>query len=353
MSIAVIVVNYSAADLAIEAVQSVLDRNHEGRAVEVHLVDNASPSDDATTIQAAFEKNRWSDRVTLYLEGESHGFGRGNNVALRALAERETPPEFVFLLNPDAILENETLDILAQDLENNPDAVATGAGIALPDGTPVAAAFRWPHAKGEVAQVIGFGPISRLLGDNGRALPPDHSAGPVDWVSGVAVMMRFDAVEKAGFFDPGYFLYYEEVDLMRTLTDQGGQIRYQPAARVRHAEGASTGVRSGEVERRRSPAYLYRSWRRYFAKEHARLPLFLLALSVWFGAILGYCVTTLRRKRNHLPLNAFGDQARYLLGPLSGLKKDPIYEAESARVAQPTIPNMKCLIRRCANIPAS
>ena len=47
--IAVIVVNYGTADLAIEAVESVLARDHGGRTVRVHLVDNASPGEDAKT----------------------------------------------------------------------------------------------------------------------------------------------------------------------------------------------------------------------------------------------------------------------------------------------------------------
>jgi len=128
MSIAVIVVNYLAADLAIAAVQSVIDRKHGGRQVEVHLVDNASPGEDARLIEAAYNDMNWAGRVTLWLEQENHGFGRGNNVVLKALADREERPEFVFLLNPDAQLENEALDILVADLEAHPDAVAVGAG---------------------------------------------------------------------------------------------------------------------------------------------------------------------------------------------------------------------------------
>lgn len=342
MSIAVIVVNYAAADLAIAAVQSVLDRDHGGRQVEVHLVDNASEGTDAVQIESAHRDRGWAGQVTLWLEQENHGFGRGNNLVLRALAARDVPPEFVFLLNPDARLENEALDILASDLEAHPKAVASGARIALPDGTPVSAAFRWPTARSELAQAVGFGPFSRLIGDKGVALPPDAPEGPVDWVAGAAVLLRLSAVEQAGFFDPGYFLYYEEVDLMRDLTKRGGQIRYQPLAHVLHAEGASTGVQSGATERRRRPAYLYRSWRRYFSKGRSGLSAFLLAFAVWIGSAVGWGISTLRRRQSHLPLSFFGDQARYVLGPLSGLRPDPDYDTDTKRsdamsTATPTV----------------
>ena len=128
--IAVSIVNYGTADLVIEAVESVLARDHGGRRVEVHVVDNASPGDDAAVLEAAHGAKDWAARgVILHLEDENHGFGRGNNVVLQALAARETPPEFVFFLNSDAWLENEALDILARALEADPKACGAGAGI--------------------------------------------------------------------------------------------------------------------------------------------------------------------------------------------------------------------------------
>ena len=60
--IAVIVVNYAAADLAVAAVQSVLDRGHPGHRVRVHVVDNASPGDDAARLARAAAERGWGDR---------------------------------------------------------------------------------------------------------------------------------------------------------------------------------------------------------------------------------------------------------------------------------------------------
>ena len=116
--IVVIVVNYTTADLSIRAVESVLTRQHAGRHVEVHLVDNASPGGDAETLRTAHAERGWGNAVTLWLETENHGFGRGNNVVLTALNTAADPPDKVLLLNPDAYLENEAIDILATALVN-------------------------------------------------------------------------------------------------------------------------------------------------------------------------------------------------------------------------------------------
>ena len=182
--VSVIVVNYGTADLSIIGVQSVLDRDHGGRPVEVHLLDNGSPGDDAADFERAHTERGWGDRVILYPERTNHGFAGGNNIVLDALANRATRPEFVFLLNPDAQLENEAIDILARTLEAEPQIGFAGAGVCKPDGVAVTAAFRFPNAAAEFAQSLSFGPIARLLDRWTVPLPPDQPAGLVDWVVG-------------------------------------------------------------------------------------------------------------------------------------------------------------------------
>jgi hypothetical protein len=53
----------------------------------------------------------WGEGVSSTSRSVNHGFGRGNNVVLRALEARERPPEKVMLLNPDARLDNEAADV--------------------------------------------------------------------------------------------------------------------------------------------------------------------------------------------------------------------------------------------------
>lgn len=314
--IAAIVINYGTSDLAILAVESLLARNHGGRTVEIHLVDNASPDGDGERLAETYDARDWRDRgVTFWPEAENHGFGRGNNVVLRALALRDEPPRYAFLLNSDATLENETLDILASALEADPTAVAAGSGILDETGKMVTAAFRFPTVASEVGRIIGVGPIERLLGRRRVALPADLPEGPVDWVAGAGVMFRFEAIERVGFFDDIYFLYYEEVDLMRRLARIGGRILYVPRARIVHLEGASTQVRYADGRRRR-PAYVYESWRHFFSRQYGRGYAILAGIVVPTAAVIHVIVAVLRRKPIGLPRSYFTDHWRYALRPL-------------------------------------
>ena len=314
--ISVIVVNYGTADLAAAAVQSVLERDHGGRDVDIHLVDNASPGADRETLSVRARGDDWRDRITFYPEEVNHGFGCGNNLVLRALAAREIPPRYVFLLNPDARLENEALDILADFLDATPKAAFAGAGISKPESGPVTAAFRFPTFASECIQALSFGPLSRMFKGHSVPLPHNQPHGPVGWVAGAAVMIRFEALLKIGFFDPAYFLYFEEVDLMRRAASNGWQTWYIPEARVAHFEGAATGVRSGVSQVPRRPDYWYRSWAHYFRISRGRVGSAILALCVLIAAGLQLTLARLRGKSPNLPKNFLSDFWRNAAAPL-------------------------------------
>jgi len=314
--VAVIVVNYGTADLAARAVESVLTREHGGRAVEIHLVDNASPGGDAGRLREIHRERGWSDRVRLWPEVTNHGFGRGNNVVLTALAADPDPPAFVLLLNPDAILENETLEILAAALDAEPAAAAAGAAIALPDGTTVTSAFRFPSPVSAVLEVVNFGPLDRIFAGRRVPLPPDHPEGRVDWVSGAAVMFRFRALQEVGYFAPEFFLYFEETELQHRLRAAGWTSLFVPRARVQHAEGASTGQFGAASARRRRPEYLYRSIWIYFSKTHGHLAALGIALLVIPAGAFNVVQRRLRGRAPTVPLGFFRDHCRYGLLPL-------------------------------------
>ncbi|MEM9139195.1 MAG: glycosyltransferase family 2 protein [Pseudomonadota bacterium] len=319
--IAVIIVNYNAGELAIAAVESVRARDHAGHDVEIHLVDNASPAGDGVLLTEAAEVRGWGAEVTLYREPVNHGFGRGNNVVLHALTARANPPDYVFLLNPDAHLRNEALAVLATFLDETPAAAVAGARSRKPDSPgPVTAAFRFPGLISEFSGALSFGPVARVLRRWQVALDPDLARSPVGWVSGAAVMARFRVWQELGFFDPAYFLYYEEVDLMLRTQRAGWQCWHVPEAEIVHVEGASTDVKSGRVERRRRPAYWYESWQYYFRKNHGR-GYALTAAALWMlGAAGNHFLAALRRQPPGAPLHFFADFWGAGIRPLLGLE---------------------------------
>jgi N-acetylglucosaminyl-diphospho-decaprenol L-rhamnosyltransferase len=316
--VAVIIVNYGTAEMAIAATNSVLQRGSDDLSVEIHLVDNASPGTDQDVLREA--ASQWGNAVTLHLEGENHGFGRGNNLVLRALAARADPPEKVYLLNPDARLVTNTIAELSAFLDSHPKAAVVGSGIIDEvTGRQVTCAFRFPGAISEFTGAVHFGLLSRLFSRWRVPLPPDIPTREVDWVAGASMMTRLSALGEVGFFDPDYFLYYEEVDLMHRLKRNSWEIWHLPASQVSHVGGAATGVSSENPELPPLPAYWYDSWRLYFEKLHGRGGARVVALARLTGTMLGDLLCRLRRRPSRNPRNFATDFRHNVVRPLFGL----------------------------------
>ena len=62
----------------------------------------------------------------------------------------------------------------------------------------------------------------------------------MNWLSGAALMCRRTALDQVGPFDPGYFMFSEEVDLCRRMANAGWLVAYVPQAQVTHYGGGST-----------------------------------------------------------------------------------------------------------------
>ena len=317
--ISVIIVNYGTAALTIAAVESVLARRHGGRRVDIHVVDNASPGDDAARLAPAHQDRGWAEQVTLYPEQTNHGFGRGNNLVLQALAARPQPPDKVFLLNPDAQLDNEAIAILAAFLDAHPRAGCAGASITNPDGRRATAAFRFPSAISEFSDSLAFGPVARLFRRHSVPLPPGMPTQPVHWVTGAAAMFRWEAMWQCKGFDPDFFLYFEEVDLMRQLARHGWETWYVPEARVYHIEGAATDVKSGNAQRSPRPDYWYDSWLTYHLKAHGPWGARFCAAARLLGWSGNRAIAFVRRRPALAPQRYLDGFTRRILRPLAGL----------------------------------
>jgi GT2 family glycosyltransferase len=192
--------------------------------LHVSVVDNGSS--DGTRALLAAERD-----VEHLRQEENLGFGRANNVALsRALA---AGADFALLVNDDVVLEPDYLSLLLADAEAHPEA-------GLFTGTLL-------FARDDGAQVNSTGLTIDRFGrasDRDFGLPTarlDRPSGPVQGVSGAAMLLRCSTLHRVGLFDPAYFAYYEDVELSLRAARAGVGARYVAAARARHRFGASFG----------------------------------------------------------------------------------------------------------------
>ncbi len=107
----VIIVTYNGMKWIEESIQSLLS---SALKVAIIIVDNNSA--DGTV---SFIKEKYNEDVFLIESKENLGFGKGNNIGISYALKNDA--EYVFLLNQDAFVENDTLEKLVKVANNNPE----------------------------------------------------------------------------------------------------------------------------------------------------------------------------------------------------------------------------------------
>lgn len=285
LDIAVVMVTYKSAQLAIRALKSLqAERASPELTVNAIVVDNASG--DLPEIAKAVEDFGWS-WVTLILAPKNGGFAYGNNLGIER-AYASSNPSYVYLLNPDTEVRPGAITSLTRFLESHPGVGIAGSSFETLEGREWPIAFRFPTLVSEFNQGLEFGVVTRLLDRWITVRHMSRSSEQVDWISGASVMIRPEVFAAIGGLDENYFLYFEETDFCRRARAAGFATWYVPDSRVMHIGGETT-VADGA--RKRLPSYWFESRRRYFVLTFGLV----YAIAIDVVAVLAHFLGLLKR----------------------------------------------------------
>ena len=263
--VAVVVVNYRTPEMALACVTALAVERRAMPDLRVVVVDGGSGDGSAERLREGLAAHDWVELIACDFNG---GFGWANNQGMLHLLQGVDPPDFIHLINPDAVIAPGAVAALRDELRAHPECAAAGSQLLNHDGSKAGSAFRFPSVAREFFRGAQMNRVGHALGLSEGIMRPDTSA-PVDWVTGASVMLRAEALRQVGLFDTGFFLYFEEVELMHRLTRAGWQVRFVPGSRVAHIGGAATGMADAELHERTSiPDYMFASRRRFFTRAY-------------------------------------------------------------------------------------
>lgn len=225
VDISIITVNYNGIKDTLELIDS-LKRCVKSVSYEVIVVDNASKQNEAEQIAA-----RFPDVVTIRSE-KNLGFAGGNNLGIRKAIGK-----YIFLLNNDTYIRDDTFHQLIARLESLPKIGVTSPKIRF-------------AAEGNPIQFAGYTALSditlrnNLIGYGAEEKGQYQLAYETSYAHGAAMMLKREVIDKVGLMPECYFLYYEELDWCERIKAAGYTIWYEPRCEVFHKESQSTGQMS-------------------------------------------------------------------------------------------------------------
>lgn len=241
-TIYILILNYNNAEDTIACIESVL-KNCAHEKVHIVVIDNASSDNSSVVIQNwfdleslsfskffyknvsnAFETERITQSNFSFISSDANnGYASGNNIGIKYVLHSAKKEDFVWILNNDTIILENTLSNLIKSYKEleNINIALLGSKILNEDLT---------------LQSIGS-PINKSLE---KELQQEDII-EVDNISGCSIFFQLSIIEKIGFMPEEYFLYYEETDWMKSIRAKDLKIFTCLTSSVVHKHAKSTG----------------------------------------------------------------------------------------------------------------
>lgn len=230
MDVSVIIINYNTLQLVTNCINSVFQCTN-GINFEVIVVDNASSDDSAEMLSK-------DKRINLIKNENNLGFGKANNIGLRYATGK-----YVALLNSDTIILNNALKIFYDFAETSDEKISCMGCLLLDKNKQIIHSFDEYASIKTITKAIvqiyfNYFNVGIFKNYESKKI---ESGFPiyVDYITGAALFIRRSIIEKLGFFDTDFFMYFEESELQQRYNKAGYLSVIIDGPSIIHLEGAS------------------------------------------------------------------------------------------------------------------
>ncbi len=232
MKLTVIIVNYNVHHFLEQCLYSVRKASKD-ILTEIFVIDNNSVDGSVAMVKEKFPE------VHLIENKKNTGFSFANNQAIKIATG-----EYILLLNPDTVVEEDTFEKTVAFMDAHSD--AGGLGVKMLDGK---GNFLPESKRGLPTPAVAFYkifglsrlfPKSKIFGKYHLGYLDKDKTAEIDILSGAFMLMRKSALDKIGLLDETFFMYGEDIDLSYRIILGGYKNYYFPETRIIHYKGEST-----------------------------------------------------------------------------------------------------------------
>jgi GT2 family glycosyltransferase len=299
MEVSVIIVSYNVREYLRQCLISVLE-SAESVECEIFVVDNNSTDGSADMVRNEFPG------VKIIANKENSGFSSANNQAIK-----KSNGKYILLLNPDTIIEADTISKCIGFMNDHSDAGILGVKMVNREGRFLPESKRaFPEPLTAFFKVFGLSfifPRSHFFNRYYLTNIGTDETAPAEAISGAFMFIRMEALIKAGLLDEDFFMYGEDIDLSYRISRKGYTNYYFPEVCIIHFKGMST-----PVNKYTDIKYFYDAMRIYAGKRNRERvnPLYFLIIpAIIFRQGIALAVRFIRitflRQKNNLKIRLF------------------------------------------------
>ncbi|MEO6820503.1 MAG: glycosyltransferase family 2 protein [Ginsengibacter sp.] len=274
----IVIVNWNSGHYLLKCIQSILENKNEKVVNKVIIIDNDSTDDSLSKINSI-------NKILIKRNQENVGFSKACNQGFKLC---NAP--FVLLLNPDAGLMDNTLQDCISFMESNRQVDILGCQLLDDNGKVAPSCARFPSPISFFYEAIGLSKIAPSIFRPATVMTDwDHKESKkVDQVMGAFMFMRRSIFDKLGYFDERFFVYFEELDFSKRLSEINGISFFNVNIKAFHSgEGTTHSVKAFRL-------FLFLRSRLQYAEKHFGKGGFLFTkLSTYFIEPISRCLFAL------------------------------------------------------------
>lgn len=286
MKLSIVIVNYNVKYFLEQCLHSV-EKACKDIETEIFVVDNNSVDGSTGMIIQKFPD------VKLINNKKNLGFSKANNQAMR-----KATGDYILLLNPDTVVEENTFIKVISFMDEHPE--AGGLGVKMIDGK---GKFLPESKRGLPTPWVAFYkifglstlfPKSKVFGKYHLSYLDKDEIHEIDILAGAFMLMRKSVLDEVGLLDEDFFMYGEDIDLSYRITKGGFKNYYFPETTIIHYKGESTKKGSLNYVRMFYNAMIIFA-RKHFSKQYAGLFSFFIHLAIFFRAFIASVFTLFKQ----------------------------------------------------------
>ncbi len=250
MDLSIIIVSWNVREKLKDNLRALFESKHV--VFEVFVVDNNSGDGSVEMVKREYPQ------VKLIVNRENLGFARANNQAIQQANGR-----YILLLNPDMRVFDDSLSNMVSWMNRHEQAAVAGCKLIGENGLIVKHVRRFPGFLDQLAIILKIPHlIPRVINKYLRNDFDYDKSARVDSVRGGFFIIRSEVIKKIGMLDERYFLWFEEVDYCRRVSQAGLEVWYSNAAECIDLVGQSF----KQLNRGVAQKYFRDSMLKYFKK---------------------------------------------------------------------------------------